>query len=362
MKNMIHRLAFSTPLWTLATLALIAGPDTTVADAPDPTPAHVIVLEEDRDGVVPGMEVGAGWRGEVFLDIPEEEVETYNLLGAESFVSDLKPDFTFRTDWIDFPAGPDLDRPDDSFATVGDFLDDYIYEISDPSKLDEPFRNTLIRFTGVLNIRLRDSTNPTDPFGLDVWIDLGMASGYLDGYRVRVPPFNSIIRRVINNNANNLFFHDNAIALALGAFPLEVNYFNHYQPDTPGASAGIEMYSLHGGGLSWPTGEILTHPTRGPATLIPTCVIYQPEQLLDPLPGDFDTDYDVDLLDFQWFQTCYTGPADEGEEFILALGCRAFDFNSDADVDMDDLAAFHESVTGSVTPAPCGVYPGDFAP
>ncbi len=77
-----------------------------------------------------------------------------HLLRADRFVADREPDFTFRTDWIDFPAGPADSDLDASFTTVGNSLNDHIYDISDPSKLDEPFCSLFLRFTGFIKMAL----------------------------------------------------------------------------------------------------------------------------------------------------------------------------------------------------------------
>ena len=58
--------------------------------------------------------------------------------------------------------------------------------------------------------------------------------------------------------------------------------------------------------------------------------------VLDRIPGDWDGDGDVDLLDFQIFELCYTGP-DAGP---LGPGCATLDLDADLDIDLADAAAF----------------------
>ena len=50
-------------------------------------------------------------------------------------------------------------------------------------------------------------------------------------------------------------------------------------------------------------------------------------------PGDRNGDGDVDLMDIQGFQNCYTGIAEQ-----VAATCELFDMEPDGDVDSDDLA------------------------
>ena len=301
--------------------------------------AHVFILEHYRLGSFPPYD-GSGWVVEAFTDIPDESAS--NLIVAERYISEREPDFTFRTDWIDFPAGPVPDDLDVNFATIGDFLNDYIYDVSDPSKLDEPFGHLLLRFKGLLRVALADDVSLTGLEGLPVWVEFGTLGH--DGYRTRV--VDTIYRLPIVLNVHHPFFHENLIVLAAGLFPIEVTYFNRYEPDSEDGleRAGIELYSWHGGGLPWPGGNNLVHAIRGPSTIVPPRVIYQPEDVLPLVKGDYDSDFDIDLLDFRWFQVCYTGIGDEGKGFNLELGCKSLDFDDDQDVDGDDLSAFHQAV------------------
>ena len=83
--------------------------------------AHILVSRGDRVGAYPAYD-GSGWVAEVFLNIPGTSASS--LLAAESHADSTTPDFTFRTPWIDFPAGPGAAGRDSDFATVGDFLND----------------------------------------------------------------------------------------------------------------------------------------------------------------------------------------------------------------------------------------------
>ena len=88
------------------------------------------------------------------------------------------------------------------------------------------------------------------------------------------------------------------------------------------------------------------------------------------LPGDLDSDGDVDLDDYVIFEGCITGPMDslaadydhDGDvdlddftawEQCLAgpgaapgAGCEDMDLDADSDVDLDDFAVFQRSFTG----------------
>ena len=58
--------------------------------------------------------------------------------------------------------------------------------------------------------------------------------------------------------------------------------------------------------------------------------------------GDYDCDEDVDLLDFENWAACMTGP-DAGP---YDEGCATFDFNGDQDVDHADFSAFQRFFGG----------------
>ena len=154
----------------------LVGMCVVVALAAGVAEAHVFVSYLHRQGAYPPHD-GAGWLGEAFLNVPNFDLDHHallqgcltganrayagdcrggdmdrdgdvdlrdfgrlqaafhdaHLLHAQRYVADREPDFTFRTDWIDFPAGPENSRLDVDFSTVGGFLDDYIYDVSDPS-------------------------------------------------------------------------------------------------------------------------------------------------------------------------------------------------------------------------------------
>jgi hypothetical protein len=57
----------------------------------------------------------------------------------------------------------------------------------------------------------------------------------------------------------------------------------------------------------------------------------------DILPGDCDGNGSVDLLDYQAFAGCVTGPDPKGP---LPDECRCHDLDHDADVDLHDFALF----------------------
>jgi hypothetical protein len=57
--------------------------------------------------------------------------------------------------------------------------------------------------------------------------------------------------------------------------------------------------------------------------------------------GDFDSDGDVDVDDFEDFLRCFAGPGG-----ALDPGCECFDFNDDDDVDFGDFAALQQAFTG----------------
>lgn len=69
--------------------------------------------------------------------------------------------------------------------------------------------------------------------------------------------------------------------------------------------------------------------------------------IVNVLPGDFDQDGDVDLVDSSEFVTCLSGPWQAPGFVLPSQPCRdAFDFNADTDVDLEDFAAFLFAFTG----------------
>jgi len=304
----------------------------------EPCSAHVFISRNDRVGAYPAYP-GQGWRGEAYLDLPDTAVNS--LLSVESYLRthSVVPDFTFRTPWIDFPAGEVSAAYDADLATIGDFLNDYIYDVSDPSKLASPMSHFFLRFKGVLKVILKDETRVRDFFGVPIWVDFGNM-GY-DGYRLTIA---QLIYRTPDVNLNNnpwVSFGPNIEVQ--GLYPIEVTYFNRYDPDESlGAPlAGIELYSYHGGEKDYPAGEQMLHPIFGFGRITPPDVIYQPEDVL-PLPkGDYDADADVDLADAQWMQSC-----SDPRYFFLPSGCDAFDYDNSGTISQSDIQAFLNVLQG----------------
>ncbi|MCP4246078.1 MAG: hypothetical protein GY778_03425 [bacterium] len=305
-----------------------------------PARAHFFVLEGDRVGAAPAYD-GGGWLAEVYLNIPEESIG--QLITVEAYVAGLTPDFTFRTEWIDFPAGPAVygdpqDDLDAGFATMGDFLDGPIFDVSDPAQLNASFGHFFIRFSGLLKVAMDHDTDLIPGLPIDIYF----ATYGFDGYRTRVGT--TSIYRVANTAfvGGNGLFTENGLLLGVGLFPIEVTYFNRYDPAGADGNqqAGIELYSWHGTGPDWPTGagQQLVHPVFGPMTLVSPDLIYRPEDVGPVVKGDFDADFDFDLFDFQWFQWCYTGDLSEIGGTI-GFGCSTVDFDDDVDVDGSDYSA-----------------------
>ena len=303
--------------------------------------ADTLVEVHKRVGGYPDYD-GSGWLGEVWLNVPE--TSSIFLTGAEQYAATRAPDFTFRTAWIDFPAGPaEIDPKSDTtrdvtFATVGDFLNDYIYDVSDPAMLAMPYGNFFIRFTGLLRVKLEDGTQSL--FGMPVWVDF--ASFGFDGFRTRVDA--TIYRQQIANPNSTTVATENGIFLGLGLFPIEITYFNRYDPaaELGYDRSGLELYSWHGGGMPWPAGNAYVHPVRGPMTLLPPWVIFQPEDIQAIVPGDFEADGDVDLDDAHWYAECVLGPAD----IHPILNCDTLDASADGFVDLSDLAIIQNNFGG----------------
>ncbi len=328
----------------------LAGMSTHVANA------HVIVENNLRVGSIPQTD-GNGWICSVYLNIPDENA--INLLAAEFHVTSQTPDFTFETQWIDFPAGPLGSDLDTSFATMGDFFDDHLVNVSDPTRLDEPFGSFLLECTGFISVRPEDDIetvvkgNSANTAQLPTWVEIGTFGN--DGFRTEIGT-ETIYRIPIVSGPTNQFFHENMICNGWGMYPITITYFNRYAPDDLFMhSAGVEVYSFHGSPFAYPGGAILQLSDGTPATLLPPRVIYQQADIGPLQDGDFNADGIVDFLDYQWVQRCFTGPA--GEDVFPPIGCSRtsctsctddtigfLDFDDDGDVDEFDFSAFQNAV------------------
>jgi hypothetical protein len=65
------------------------------------------------------------------------------------------------------------------------------------------------------------------------------------------------------------------------------------------------------------------------------------------VPGDFDGDVDVDLVDFGHLQACFTGAG----ICPIPAGCEDADLEGDCDVDQNDFAIFQGCMSGANIPA-----------
>jgi len=64
-------------------------------------------------------------------------------------------------------------------------------------------------------------------------------------------------------------------------------------------------------------------------------------------PGDFDSDGDVDIEDFGYFQACMTGRGPG----LLGEGCEGANFDGDSDIDENDFSLFCDCISGANIPA-----------
>ncbi|RJP34581.1 MAG: hypothetical protein C4547_10585 [Phycisphaerales bacterium] len=300
---------------------------------------HIFIFGNQRAGA-PACGDGVGWYVEAFHAIPEEHAA--NLLTAEQYAAQRQPTFTFRADYIDWPMGPTATDFDTAFETMGDFLNGHVRDLSDPNALDLPFDNFLLRATGYVYIRLQDSSYYFEEPPPPIYYDIGMVT--FDGGRVFIDP-TTLFRMLIPEPPEG-FMSDDAVCDFPGLYPLQVNYFQHYDPaNEHGADrAGVELLACRTDGLPLPSGEHLRFRCQtGPGYGLPPAAIYQPDQLEPVKDGDFDVDGDVDLRDVKYWQACYTGPDFNGR---MNYGCTALDFDTDDDVDLDDYAHFIEQYTG----------------
>lgn len=68
-----------------------------------------------------------------------------------------------------------------------------------------------------------------------------------------------------------------------------------------------------------------------------------------PAATDYDTDGDVDLVDFRHFRDCFNGP----NRAPLQAGCSDADSDSDNDVDLVDFRTFQDCFNGPNRPPSC---------
>gem|GEM_PF-1680841 len=308
--------------------------------------AHVFVGTQWRQGTNPKYP-GNGWIAKVYLNIPVPPPPTGpnrpdegTLTFAENYVADKTPDFTFQTDWIDYPSGPEPIGHDADYQTIGEFLAGNVRNVSDPAKLDEPFGSFLIQFSGFLKVTFEDDTTE---LGLPVWVDFG-TFGY-DGYRLVV---GETIYRWPLVPVEDFFWRENPICQAVGLYPISITFFNRYDPNNEigFGDVGIEVYTWHGSERAWPTGQRMVNATRGQGSIIPPRVIYQIQDVSPVQFGDFNADGTVDVGDARWFQHCFSGPSIDGEFLSLRPGCTAFDFDNDRDIDLVDFIFFNSFMTG----------------
>lgn len=350
--------------------------------------AHVFVAKFHRAGAIPATD-GRGWVGEAFLNLPNfdpphfarlqqcldgperftgigcragdldrdgdvdlrdvwrfaRDYRRASLVKVERFIINREPDFTFRTDWIDFPAGPEGSRLDADFGTLGDFLGDQIRNVSELTRLDEPFGTMILRFRGLIRVTLPDEVRIRPFIELPVWIDI--ATMGFDGYRLDIGETVYLVSNVNFSSPRQPFFRFGPAIQVPGLFPIQVTYFNSYDPQAAQGSerAGIEVYGFYEGGLPWPAGEQMQHEFFGVGTVVPPAVIYQNDDALPVLPGDFDADFDIDLRDVRWFAIC-ANP----DLVRLPSGCDAFDLNGDRRVTLVDFASFQATLKGPQVP------------
>lgn len=124
-----------------------------------------------------------------------------------------------------------------------------------------------------------------------------------------------------------------------GTFDQGGNLWEWHEGVLDGSSRGIRGGSLYGP-IPW-----LSAPMR--FGLVPTFEGNALEgfRVVRLQPADYDGDGDVDLLDFDLFDACVSGPA-----VPYAQGCSGKDFDSDGDVDQDDFGTFQRCYNGEGNP------------
>ena len=119
-----------------------------------------------------------------------------------------------------------------------------------------------------------------------------------------------------------------------------------------GATLDIDWWTIDGGGEMWTTGG--NFELSGTIGQLDAGLFVMTGGALElaggfwgggtpqpDLPGDCDSDGDIDLDDFGEFPLCLSGP----QGGVLPF-CECLDFDTDADVDLADFAAFQRAFTG----------------
>lgn len=118
-----------------------------------------------------------------------------------------------------------------------------------------------------------------------------------------------------------------------------------------GAFAGtpeISWYTIDGGGVTFATGGSLElgatagQPDAGP-TMTGGGLELTGGFWFELVTGDCNADGGVTLFDYNDFLACVTGPGGD----ILEDSCNCFDFDSDLDIDLIDWSVFQRSFNGS---------------
>lgn len=169
------------------------------------------------------------------------------------------------------------------------------------------------------------STNPADPYALDVPFDL-MAAGWTKDV------FSGLLMAHRPGDLEDGITAGTDVLLATyaiqvsGQGPLTLTLSYPVASHTQGAPAGVLFDSI-----SLETASITL--TVQPNTVAP----------------DLDSDSDVDLGDFAVFQSCFNGPNRPPAQ----AGCEQSDFDSDSDVDLCDFAKFQTCFNGPNRPPAC---------
>lgn len=110
------------------------------------------------------------------------------------------------------------------------------------------------------------------------------------------------------------------------------------EPDTISVTYDLDELNvgIHSGYIRVESVDAIDSPQTVTVTLV-----------VEPVPGDFDLDRDVDQEDFGHLQACFTGPAKPQDD----PDCQDAMLDSDNDVDEDDLTIFQACLAAPNVPA-----------